>query len=228
MSDEIANTILKELRAFRTEEEKRWEENEKRWERNNIRLGSLEEATRENTKSILTLTSQVTTLEVKVSDLEKATKENTERIISLEKATKENTERITSLEGKVDSLEKVTKENTERITSLEGKVDSLEKATKENTEGINKIIRDRKVSRISLENIITQIDFTIENKFRSLEETINKNFNKFQEAVLNNDKEHNYFRGLLKEEKEKYPELEERVEDLEDWRDEIEGSLFSV
>ena len=25
MSDEIANTILKELRAFRTEEEKRWE-----------------------------------------------------------------------------------------------------------------------------------------------------------------------------------------------------------
>ena len=214
MSDEIANTILKELRAFRTEEEKRWEENDrrweendKRWERNNIRLGSLEEATRENTKSILTLTSQVTTLEVKVSDLEKATKENTERIISLEKATKENTERITSLEGKVDSLEKVTKENTE---------------------GINKIIRDRKVSRISLENIITQIDFTIENKFRSLEETINKNFNKFQEAVLNNDKEHNYFRGLLNEEKEKYPELEERVEDLEDWRDEIEGSLFSV
>ena len=214
MSDEIANTILKELRAFRTEEEKRWEENDrrweendKRWERNNIRLGSLEEATRENTKSILTLTSQVTTLEVKVSDLEKATKENTERIISLEKATKENTERITSLEGKVDSLEKVTKENTE---------------------GINKIIRDRKVSRISLENIITQIDFTIENKFRSLEETINNNFNKFQEAVLNNDKEHNYFRGLLKEEKEKYPELEERVEDLEDWRDEIEGSLFSV
>lgn len=214
MSDEIANTILKELRAFRTEEEKRWEENDrrweendKRWERNNIRLGSLEEATRENTKSILTLTSQVTTLEVKVSDLEKATKENTERIISLEKA---------------------TKENTERITSLEGKVDSLEKATKENTEGINKIIRDRKVSRISLENIITQIDFTIENKFRSLEETINKNFNKFQEAVLNNDKEHNYFRSLLKEEKEKYPELEERVEDLEDWRDEIEGSLFSV
>ena len=93
---------------------------------------------------------------------------------------------------------------------------------------INEIIRDRKVSRISLENIITQIDFTIENKFRSLEETINKNFNKFQEAVLNNDKEHNYFRGLLKEEKEKYPELEERVEDLEDWRDEIEGSLFSV
>ena len=75
MSDEIANTILKELRAFRTEEEKRWEENDrrweendKRWERNNIRLGSLEEATRENTKSILTLTSQVTTLEVKVSD----------------------------------------------------------------------------------------------------------------------------------------------------------------
>ena len=57
-------------------------------------------------------------------------------------------------------------------------------------------------------------------------EVITINNRKYQ--VLNNDKEHNCFRSLLKEEKEKYPELEERVEDLEDWRDEIEGSLFSV
>ena len=63
---------------------------------------------------------------------------------------------------------------------------------------------------------------------KRLEETINKNFNKFQEAVLDNDKEHNELRSLLKEEKEKYPELEERVEDLENWREEIEGSLFGV
>ena len=34
---------------------------------------------------------------------------------------------------------------------------------------------------------------------KRLEETINKNFNKFQEAVLDNDKEHNELRSLLKE-----------------------------
>ena len=37
MEDAMANTILKELREFRTENNKRWEENDKCWEQNEKR-----------------------------------------------------------------------------------------------------------------------------------------------------------------------------------------------
>ena len=66
MQDEVVNTILKELREFRTEENKRWdennkhwEENDKRWNTNDKRLASLENATKENTEAISKLNKHV-------------------------------------------------------------------------------------------------------------------------------------------------------------------------
>ena len=66
MQDEVVNTILKELREFRTEENKRWEENNKRWEENDKRwnandkrLTSLESVTKENTEAISKLNTKV-------------------------------------------------------------------------------------------------------------------------------------------------------------------------
>lgn len=46
----MANTILKELREFRTENNKRWEENDKRWEENDRRWEQNEKRWEENEK----------------------------------------------------------------------------------------------------------------------------------------------------------------------------------
>lgn len=48
MEDAMANTILKELREFRTENNKRWEENDKRWEENDKRWQENNEKWNEN------------------------------------------------------------------------------------------------------------------------------------------------------------------------------------
>ena len=44
------NTVLQELREFRTENNKRWEQNEKRWEENNKRWEQNEKRWEENNK----------------------------------------------------------------------------------------------------------------------------------------------------------------------------------
>lgn len=60
MEDTMANTILKELREFRAENNKRWEANDKRWEENtktlagmNERITALEEGRKKDRKEII-------------------------------------------------------------------------------------------------------------------------------------------------------------------------------
>lgn len=135
MSDEIANTILKEIRDFRTEEEKRWEENDRRWKESNKKL-----------------------------------KENTERITKLEKATKENIARIIN-------LEMVTAENNNNV---------------------------------------------------EIEKIMDEKFDKIQEIKLANDIEHVKFAQIFQVISKRYPETLKRIEELEKWRKNIEGNLFTV
>ena len=48
MEDSIANVILTELREFRAENEKRWEENDKKWEENNAKWEENDKRWKEN------------------------------------------------------------------------------------------------------------------------------------------------------------------------------------
>ena len=214
MQEEVVNTILKELREFRTEENKRWEENDKCWDANDKRLTSLEQATEENTKAIVELKIQINGLDTKVSSLEQVTKENTERISSLEKATKENTERISS-------LEKATKENTERIINLE-------KETKENTQNINNLIKTRKKDRLELIDVLDTMDKSISKRFDEMEENISLNFNKIYAIDLKNDVNHIEFKQILQVLGANDSEAANRIEKLEEWKNSIDGSLFAV
>ena len=200
MQEEVVNTILKELREFRTEENKRWEENDKRWDANDKRLTSLEQATEENTKAIVELKIQINGLDTKVSSLEQATKENTERISSLEKATKENTERIIN----------------------------LEKETNENTQNINNLIKTRKKDRLELIDVLDTMDKSISKRFNEMEENISLNFNKIYAIDLKNDVNHIEFKQILQVLGANDSEAANRIEKLEEWKNSIDGSLFAV
>ena len=200
MQEEVVNTILKELREFRTEENKRWEENDKRWDANDKRLTSLEQATEENTKAIVELKIQINGLDTKVSSLEQVTKENTERISSLEKATKENTERIIN----------------------------LEKETNENTQNINNLIKTRKKDRLELIDVLDTMDKSISKRFDEMEENISLNFNKIYAIDLKNDVNHIEFKQILQVLGANDSEAANRIEKLEEWKNSIDGSLFAV
>lgn len=56
MEDTMANTILKELREFRAENNKRWEANDKRWEENDRRWEA-------NTKTLVGMSKRISALE---------------------------------------------------------------------------------------------------------------------------------------------------------------------
>lgn len=151
MQEEVVNTILKELREFRTEENKRWEENDKRWDANDKRLTSLEQATEENTKAIVELKIQINGLDTKVSSLEQVTKENTERISSLEKETKENTQNINNL------IKTRKKDRLELIDVLDTMDKSISKRFDEMEENIS--LNFNKIYAIDLKNDVNHIEF---------------------------------------------------------------------
>lgn len=120
MSDEMTAVVLKELRAFRTETNSRFNGLETQVVTLQQEIGELHKKTDEHT--------------VAIQELRETTKENTERIVSLEKATEENTERIIALEGTTKELKKATEENTEGIMRLE-------KGRKEDRFGVIEILQ---------------------------------------------------------------------------------------
>ena len=92
MRDEVVNTILGELREFRIEEEKRWNEN-------NEALSNLVKETKENSETISALKIKTGELEGKIDNLEMVIAENTVQMFNIKGKT-ENLERtIEELKG---------------------------------------------------------------------------------------------------------------------------------
>lgn len=63
MEDTMANTILKELREFRAENNKRWEANDKRWEENDKRWEENDKRWEENAKTLAGMNERISALE---------------------------------------------------------------------------------------------------------------------------------------------------------------------
>lgn len=59
----MANTILKELREFRAENNKRWEANDKRWEENDKRWEENDKRWEENAKTLAGMNERISALE---------------------------------------------------------------------------------------------------------------------------------------------------------------------
>ena len=105
MEEVTITMVLNELKDFRAENNRRWEENEKRWEENEKRWEENDRRWQENEKRWEANNSRLEKIEKNVA-------ENTKQIANLEKRVSENTEQINKLE------EKVT-DNTNRIINLE-------------------------------------------------------------------------------------------------------------
>ncbi len=97
MQEEVANTILRELRKFIIEEEKRWNENNKV-------LSNLEKETKENSEIISALKIETGGLEGKIDNLEMVIAENTVEMINIKA-------KIENLEKAIEELKETEEEN---------------------------------------------------------------------------------------------------------------------
>lgn len=106
MEDTMANTILKELREFREENNKRWEANDKRWEQNDKRWEENDRRWEQNEK--------------RWEENEKRWKENGERWEENTKVLMGMNERITALE---DGRKKDRREIIEVLDTMQKSID---------------------------------------------------------------------------------------------------------
>ena len=97
MQGEVENTILKELRDFRAEEEIRWRANIKA-------LSDLEKERKENSNVMLSLRIEIGALEGKTDDLKNVIAENTAQMFNIKGKTE-------NLEKTIEKLKETQEEN---------------------------------------------------------------------------------------------------------------------
>ena len=97
MQGEVENTILKELRDFRAEEEIRWRANIKT-------LSDLEKERKENSDVMLSLRIEIGALEGKTDDLKSVIAENTAQMFNIKGKTE-------NLEKTIEKLKETQEEN---------------------------------------------------------------------------------------------------------------------
>ena len=227
MSEEMTAVVLKELRAFRTETNSRFNgletqvvtlqqeigELHKKTDEHTVAIQELRETTKENTERIIALEETTKELRNETNELKRATQENTKRIVGLEKATQENTKRIVG-------LEKATEENTERIVSLE-------KATEENTEGIMRLEKGRKEDRLGVIEILQTMDKSITESFSEIKNYMDINFEKIHASELARDIQYKEITKELKLQKMTLNLHGIKIKELENWKDRFEKGTLS-
>ncbi len=234
MSDEMIALVLKELRAFRTEANSRFNgletqvvtlqqeigELHKKTDEHTIAIQELREETKENTKRIIAL-------EETTKELEQATAENTKRIVALEETTKELKEVTEENTKRIVGLERATAENTERIIALEGTTKELEKATIENTEGIKRLEKGRKEDRLGVIEVLQAMDKSITESFTEIRKYMDANFEKIHASELVRDMQYKEISKELKLQKMTLKLHGIRIKELENWKDRFEKGTLS-
>ncbi|MCI8443636.1 MAG: hypothetical protein HFJ37_00380 [Clostridia bacterium] len=160
-------TVLQELRDFRIENNKRWEENDRRWEQN-----------------------------------ERRWKEN-------DKRWEKNEERLTAVETKVAGIET-------KVGSLETKVDSIETRVESLEEG-------RKTDKREILDVLDRMQKSMSHQFAEMKDYIDAKFAKIDLALTVNDIEHIEFRQLLKAYGVRLDLYNNRITNLENWKQEYNG-----
>lgn len=220
MSDEMTAVVLKELRAFRTETNSRFNGLETQVVTLQQEIGELHKKTDEHT--------------VAIQELRETTKENTERIIALEETTKELRNETNELKRatqentkRIVGLEKATKGNTERIIALEGTTKELKKATEENTEGIMRLEKGRKEDRLGVIEILQTMDKSVTESFSEIKNYMDINFEKIHASELARDIQYKEITKELKLQKMTLNLHGIKIKELENWKDRFEKGTLS-
>lgn len=123
MEDVMANTILKELREFREENNKKWEENDKRWEQNERRWEENNKRWEQNDKRWEENGRRWEQNEIRWKDNDKILAEINERLTNVENGREKDRRDILDV---LDTMQKTITEQFEEIkVHYDTKIDAI-------------------------------------------------------------------------------------------------------
>ena len=207
-------TVLQELRDFRAENNKRWEQNDKRWEQNDKRWEENDKRWEQNEKRWEENDKRWTSMDKRVAKLEELSEKSDKRLTKLEELSARSEQRLTK-------LEELSEKSDKRLTKLE-------ELSARSEQRLTELEKGRKEDRKEILDVLDTMQRSIDKRFTEMRDYMDLKFEKIDLALAINNMEHAEFRKLLKAYGIKLDFYGARIESLEKWRDEINGSLVET
>jgi chromosome segregation ATPase len=215
MDDVMANTILKELREFRTENNKRWDENDKRWEQNDKRWEQNDRRWEENDRRWKENKALWEENSKRWDENEKRWEENSKRWDENEKRWEENSKRWDENNKRWNENNERWQKNTNSLVAMNERIANLEEG--------------RKQDRREIAEILDTMQKSISEQFVEMREHFDAQFEKIFTLQRINDIEHDEFKKLLYTHEKRINFQSARLENLEEWKEEFDmGEVTAV
>jgi len=216
MSDEFATVVLKELRDFRTETNKRFDNLEEK-------VDVLQKLSDKHTEAI--------------NGLKKETKEHTRAIGELQETTEKMKEEIAENTNEINELQLVTKklqlavnENTKDIKELKliiaqnsSDIKELQKIAQENSNGIKELKQEREKDKKSILDVLEAMDKSISKSFEDLREELDIKFERINIFQAIQQLQNIEVNRKLKLNTERMKLYNMRITILEEWKNNFEN-----
>ncbi len=217
----MANVILTELREFREENNRRWEQNDKRWDENDKRWEQNEKRWEENDK--------------RWKQNEKRWKENDRRWKQNEKRWEENDKRWKQNEKRWQENDKRWEQNEKRWQENNKKWEESYQLWMKNNEKweandkrLTALEEGRKKDRLDLIDILGTMEKGINNQFNEMKEYFDAKFEKVFISQKVNDMEHAEFKKLVCAHQGRLDFYNARISRLEEWKEQFDLGEFTA
>ena len=207
MDDAMSNIILKELREFRAENNKRWEENDKRWEENDRRWEQNDRRWEQNEK-------RWEENDRRWKENQQLWKENNSRWDENKKLWQENTKRWEENTKRWEENTKRWEENTKTLAGMNQRITALEEG--------------RKTDRREIIEILDTMQKSISEQFTEMREHFDAKFEKIFALQRINDIEHEEFKKLLYAHEKRINFQSARLSSLEEWKEQFDMGEFTA
>ena len=181
-------------------------------------------------------------MDKRVAKLEELSAKSDKRLTKLEELSERSEQRLTKLEElserseqRLTKLEELSARSEQRLTKLEElseksdkRLTKLEELSARSEQRLTELEKGRKEDRKEILDVLDTMQKSIDKRFTEMRDYMDLKFEKIDLALAINNMEHAEFRKLLKAYGIKLDFYGARIESLEKWRDEINGSLVET
>ena len=224
----MANTILKELREFRTENNKRWDDNDRCWEENNRRWEENDRRWEENNKRWEENDRRWEENNKRWKENDRRWEENNKRWEENDRRWEENNKCWEENNKRWNENNKCWKENQQLWKQNNSRWEENTKTLAGMDERIAALEEGRKKDRKDLIEILDVMQKTIDNQFTEMREYFDAKFEKVFVSQRVNDMEHEEFKKLVCVHEKRLDFYNARISWLEKWKDQFDMGEYTA
>ena len=202
---ETVNTILKELREFRIENNKKWDENDKRWDENERRWDENDKRWEEN--------------ERRWNENDKRWEENERRWDENDKRWEENERRWDENDKRWEENEKRWNENQIKLGEINQRLDSV-------NQRVSTLETNRKADQKEVIRIFETTEKSVLEIIKEMERKLDIKFDTVKAILKQNEMEHDDFRKFLDVHGNIINLQNLRIKKLESWKNAFNSDDF--